>query len=51
MVRFNTCPVLPLHGWGLRDDTVTIAATAGDLEVPDPEEVVQYDRWGKLLKA
>ena len=51
VVRFDTCPVVPLHGWELRDDIVTIETTAGDLEVADPEEVAQYERWGKLLKA
>jgi transcriptional regulator with XRE-family HTH domain len=50
VVRFNSCPILPLHGWELRDDIVTIETTAGDLEVADPEEVAQYERWGKLLK-
>jgi transcriptional regulator with XRE-family HTH domain len=51
VVRFDTCPVLPLHGWELRDDIVTIETTAGDLEVADPAEVAQYEHWGHLLKA
>ena len=51
VIRFDTCPVLPLHGWELRDDIATIETTAGDLEVADPAEVAQYERWGQLLKA
>ena len=50
VIRFSSCPVLPLHGWELRDNIATIETTAGDLDVADPAEVAQYERWGQLLK-
>jgi hypothetical protein len=50
VIGFDTCPVLPLHGWEIRDEIVSIETTAGDLEVADPEEVAQYQRWADLLR-
>lgn len=34
----------------MRDDVVTIETTAGDLDIADPDEVSQYERWGELLQ-
>jgi transcriptional regulator with XRE-family HTH domain len=51
VVWFDRCPILPLHGWEQRDDIVSIETTAGDLEVADPAEVAQYQRWAKLLAS
>ncbi len=50
IIGFETCPVLPLHGWEIRDDIVSIETTAGDLEIADPDEVGQYQRWAELLR-
>ena len=49
IVPFESCPILPLHGWEQRDGLVSIETTAGDLEIADPREVDQYRRWGELL--
>lgn len=49
VIPFDRCPILPLHGWEQRDNIITIETTAGDLEVADPIEVRQYERWGELL--
>jgi hypothetical protein len=49
VIPFQRCPILPLHGWEQRDNMVSIETTAGDLEIADPAEVAQYERWGALL--
>lgn len=51
VVPFDRCPILPLHGWEQRDEIVSIETTAGDLEIADPTEVAQYERWAHLLSA
>jgi transcriptional regulator with XRE-family HTH domain len=45
VVPLSRCPILPLHGWEQRDNIVSIETTAGDLEIADPAEVAQYERW------
>lgn len=49
VIPFDQCPILPLHGWEQRDNIVSIETTAGDLEIADPTEVAQYQRWADLL--
>ena len=49
VVPLSRCPILPLHGWEQRDNIVSIETTAGDLEIADPDEVAQYERWADLL--
>jgi len=49
VVPLSRCPILPLHGWEQRDNIVSIETTAGDLEIADPAEVAQYERWADLL--
>ena len=52
IVPFRSFPVLIQHGWDQRDQIVTLETTAGDLEIADPIEVAQYERWaGIQLKA
>lgn len=50
VVPFSKFPVLVQHGWDLRDRIVTLETTAGDLEVGDPSEVAQYERWSQILR-
>jgi hypothetical protein len=49
IVPFTAFPVLAQHGWDQRDNIVTLETTAGDLEIADPIEVAQYQRWSNLL--
>jgi hypothetical protein len=49
IVPFAAFPVLAQHGWDQRDNIVTLETTAGDLEIADPIEVAQYERWSTLL--
>jgi hypothetical protein len=49
VIPFERCPILPIHGWRQVDELVSIETTAGDLEIADPTEVQQYQRWGDLL--
>jgi len=49
VIPFDRCPILPLHGWEQRDSIISIETTAGDLEIADPSEVEQYERWSQLL--
>lgn len=49
VVPFDHFPVLIQHGWDQRDKIITLETTAGDLEIADPTEVAQYERWTKLL--
>ena len=49
VVPLSRCPILPLHGWEQRDNIISIETTAGDLEIADPDEVAQYERWASLL--
>ena len=49
VIPFDRCPILPLHGWEQRDSIISIETTAGDLEIADPSEVEQYERWSRLL--
>ena len=49
VVPLSRCPILPLNGWEQRDNIVSIETTAGDLEIADPDEVTQYERWANLL--
>jgi hypothetical protein len=49
VVPLSRCPILPLNGWEQRDNIVSIETTAGDLEIADPDEVAQYERWADLL--
>jgi hypothetical protein len=49
VVPLSRCPILPLHGWEQRDNIVSIETTTGDLEIADPDEVAQYERWADLL--
>lgn len=51
IVPFNKFPVLIEHGWDLREKIVTLETTAGDLEIADPTEVAQYERWSQVLLA
>jgi hypothetical protein len=51
VIPFDRCPILPLHGWEQRDNIVSIETTAGDLEIADPAELAQYERWATLLMA
>lgn len=51
IVPLNQFPVLVGHGWMQRDRVVTIETTAGDLEIADPVEVAQYERWAQELTA
>ena len=32
-----------------RDNIVSIETTAGDIEIADPDELAQYERWASLL--
>lgn len=50
IVPFQKFPVLVQHGWDRRDQIVTVETTAGDLEIADPAEVAQYERWSQLLR-
>lgn len=50
VVPFARFPVLTQHGWDQRDQIVTVETTAGDLEIADPTEVAQYERWMQLLR-
>lgn len=43
------CPILPLNGWEQRDNIISIETTAGDIEIADPDELAQYERWASLL--
>jgi transcriptional regulator with XRE-family HTH domain len=49
IVPFERFPVLVQHGWDQRDQIITLETTAGDLEIADPTEVAQYERWATLL--
>jgi transcriptional regulator with XRE-family HTH domain len=49
IVPFKRFPVLVQHGWDQRDQIITLETTAGDLEIADPTEVAQYERWATLL--
>jgi hypothetical protein len=49
VVPLSRCPILPLNGWEQRDNIVSIETTAGDIEIADPAEVAQYERWADLL--
>lgn len=49
IVPFRSFPVLVQQGWDQRDGIVTLETTAGDLEIADPEEVAQYESWGRIL--
>ncbi|NGN95756.1 helix-turn-helix domain-containing protein [Nocardioides sp. KC13] len=49
IVPLNQYPVLVGHGWVQRDQVVTIETTAGSLEIADPVEVAQYERWAEAL--
>lgn len=51
VVPLDQFPVLVGHGWAHRDQVVTIETTAGDLEIADPIEVAQYERWAKALTS
>lgn len=49
IVPFDAFPVLAQHGWDQRDNIVTLETAAGDLEIADPAEVHQYERWTEIL--
>ncbi|HEY9353760.1 MAG TPA: helix-turn-helix transcriptional regulator [Nocardioides sp.] len=49
IVPLDQFPVLVGQGWDQRDQVVTIETTAGDLEIADPVEVAQYQRWAEAL--
>ncbi len=49
VLPFDRFPVLIQHGWDQRDQIITLETAAGDLEIADPAEVDQYERWAKLL--
>lgn len=51
VIPLGEFPVLAQHGWYQRDRVVTIETTAGDLEVSDPVEVAQYERWADALTS
>jgi transcriptional regulator with XRE-family HTH domain len=51
IVPLDQFPVLVGHGWDQRDQVVTIETTAGDLEIADPIEVAQYERWADALTS
>ena len=49
VVPLSRCPILPLNGWEQRDNIISIETTAGDIEIADPDELAQYERWASLL--
>lgn len=51
VIPLHEFPVLVGHGWMQRDRVVTVETTAGDLEIADPVEVAQYQRWAEALTA
>ncbi|MER6974765.1 helix-turn-helix transcriptional regulator [Nocardioides sp. NPDC000445] len=51
IIPLDQYPVLLGHGWVQRDRVVTIETQAGSLEIADPTEVSQYERWAKALTA
>lgn len=51
VIPLDEFPVLVGHGWMQRDRVVTIETTAGDLEIADPVEVAQYERWAGTLTS
>ena len=51
IVPLDQFPVLVGQGWDQRDHVVTIETTAGDLEIADPIEVAQYQRWAEALTS
>lgn len=51
IVPLDQFPVLVGQAWDQRDQVVTIETTAGDLEIADPIEVAQYQRWAEALMS
>lgn len=51
IVPLDQYPVLIGQAWDQRDQVVTIETTSGDLEIADPVEVAQYERWAEALTA
>jgi len=51
VIPIEEFPVLVGHGWAQRDQVVTIETTAGELEIVDPVEVAQYERWAEALTS
>lgn len=48
IIPLDQYPVLLGHGWVQRDRVVTIETQAGSLEIADPTEVSQYERWAEV---
>lgn len=51
IIPLEEFPVLVQHGWDQRDRVITLETTAGELEIADPIEVAQYERWAKVLTS
>jgi len=43
-------PIMPLSGFAIRDELVTVESLGGELEIADPEEVARYRGWIGLLR-
>lgn len=51
VIPLDQFPVLVGHGWYQRDRIVTIETAAGDLEIAEPIEIAQYERWAEILTS
>lgn len=51
VIPLSEFPVVVGHGWYQRDQVVTVETAAGDLEIADPVEVAQYERWAEVLTS
>lgn len=51
VIPLSEFPVVVGHGWYQRDQVVTVEAAGGDLEIADPVEVAQYERWAEVLTS
>lgn len=51
VVPLDQYPVLVGQAWDQRDRIITIETTAGDLEIADPVEVAQYERYAEALTS